>query len=284
MQHRYEHRLLEEAEAGRKFLQQLRKPHDNDVELDEEINLDYLANGKEKKVSLRASLERLIEEYLRKITADSYEFEIESRQRRHSHNISIIDMLVAATDAANSAITSETARGSLPTIDETIFEDDDYDADNSREDVVNDSGEESGDNNQDNFDDGGRDNVERNDYDDDDDNVGQSGSGASEDTIVIDEDDNNDVVVVQRDDDIATNDVERIELGSRKINASSNGRKGHEELRSSKKKTKNRKDNVPEPCFDNKRRISHLDKIELENSLKNLTEREFNIRNLLNYR
>lgn len=303
MQHRYEHRLLEEAEAGRKFLQQLRKPHDNDIELDEPIDLDYLANGKEKKVSLRASLERLIEEYLRKITADSDEYEIESRQRRHSHNMSIIDMLIAATAASYSSAagttttTFDSALGTLP----TIFEDDEYDDDEEEEDDNVgriDGGEMSGDDN----------------INEDDENVAQSGSGASQDNVDSNEegrDGNENVVVINGDGDdnddensnednddevIVENDVERIELGSRKINVTSthgHGRKGsatksssdHEALRSGgKKKSKNRKNNVPAPCFDNKRRIAHLDKIELESSLRNLTDREFNIRNLLNYR
>lgn len=258
MQHRYEHRLFEEAEAGRKFLQELRKPHDNDVELDEAFNLDmtadYHVDGKEKKVSLRSSLERLIEEYLRKITAESEEFEIESRQRRHSHNITIIDVLP----------TNDTARGTAPILHETIFEDDDYD--------------QSGDDNQ--------------GYDDEED-VAQSGSGAH-----ITANSNDDVGVVissaSADDDVddivgremgAENSVERIELGSQKINASSAAASGdHEQYREGKQKAKGRKETAASACFANRRRISHLDKIELESSLKNLTVKEFNIRNLLNYR
>lgn len=248
MQHRYEHRLLEEAEAGRKFLQELRKPHDNDVELDEGFSLDmtadYVANGKEKKVSLRASLERLIEEYLRKITTDNDEYEIESRQRRHSHNITIIDILP----------TNDSASGTNPTIHETIFEDDDNDDDGNDEDDFGESVGSGG--NQDDFDD-----------------AVLSGNGANED---------DDELVISGDDDIDANDVERIELGTQKINVTS-GSGDHEEMRS-RKKAKNRKGYVPQACFENKRRISHLDKIELENSLKNLSQREFNIRNLLNYR
>lgn len=53
---------------------------------------------------------------------------------------------------------------------------------------------------------------------------------------------------------------------------------------SSKEKVNRRKKLIPGNCDIMRRRIGTLDKIEIEQALRNLTNTEFNIRKLLNYR
>lgn len=78
----------QETQAGRKFLQTLRK-HDDEIENNDETKKNYeKINPIEKKDNLRASLERLIVEYLKKLTSDDREsFEDNPRNRRNLNNL-----------------------------------------------------------------------------------------------------------------------------------------------------------------------------------------------------
>lgn len=239
MHHRYENRLHGEAEAGRRFLQELRKPHNNDAELDEEFDLetslDYLSSGKEKRFSLRASLEKLIEQYLRKITPDRNEINdagYDSRKRRSSEqNVTIITGDISVNE------TWDGFSGSGDQYSEEIHDDDEFES------VL------------DQYDSRNNDGVSEEEY-------------AEVNTERYQE----------------NNLVEKIELGSRNINTSEVNTEENksEEMKLRAKNGKHQK--IPAVCLNNKRRVSHLDKLELDHSLQNHSDTEYNIRNLLNYR
>lgn len=237
MHHRYENRLHGEAEAGRRFLQELRKPHNNDAELDDEFDLetslDYLSSGKEKRFSLRASLEKLIEQYLRKITPDRNDIDdgagYDSRKRRSSsdQNVTIITGDISVNETWDGF--SGSGDGGDQYDEEETHDDDEFES------VLD-------------------------QYD------SRNNDGVSEEEYAEVNTEKNDLL------------VEKIELGSRNINTSDTS----EEMKLRVKNGKHQK--IPAVCLNNKRRVSHLDKLELDHSLQNHSDTEYNIRNLLNYR
>lgn len=86
------HRLLE-TEAGRKFLQALRERHEEDEEIEPQVQASSLLGSvyrrdsiKEKRTKLRASLEELIVEYLRSLAPESDDLLVE-RERRYKREI-----------------------------------------------------------------------------------------------------------------------------------------------------------------------------------------------------
>lgn len=118
-------------------------------------------------------------------------------------------------------------------------------------------------------------NDNNNDYSEEEEEFKEENLGITESSNNEVYDDENEVVV-----------IERVEIGSRKINASekisdNESINKSEELKRNKGE-KNKK--FPSICLKNRRRVSHLDKLELDTALKNTTDSEFNIRNLLNYR
>lgn len=226
-----------EAEAGRRFLQELRKPHNNDAELDDEFDLetslDYLSSGKEKRFSLRASLEKLIEQYLRKITPDRNDIDdgagYDSRKRRSSsdQNVTIITGDISVNETWDGF--SGSGDGGDQYDEEETHDDDEFES------VLD-------------------------QYD------SRNNDGVSEEEYAEVNTEKNDLL------------VEKIELGSRNINTSDTS----EEMKLRVKNGKHQK--IPAACLNNKRRVSHLDKLELDHSLQNHSDTEYNIRNLLNYR
>lgn len=240
MHHRYENRLHGEAEAGRRFLQELRKPHNSDAELDEEFDLetslDYLPSGKEKRFSLRASLEKLIEQYLRKITPDRNDIDdtgYDSRKRRSSdQNVTIITGDISVNK------TWDGFSGSGDQYSEEINDDDEFES------VL------------DQYDSRNNDGVSEEEYTEVNTEMNRKNEGMAE----------------------------KVELGSRHINTSDVNRdeSKSEEMKLRVKNGKQQK--FPAVCLNNRRRVSHLDKLELDHSLQNHSDTEYNIRNLLNYR
>lgn len=231
LHHRYENRLHGEAEAGRRFLQELRKPHNNDVELDDEFDLesslDYLSSGKEKRFSLRASLEKLIEQYLRKITPDRNDIDdagFDSRKRRSmDQNVTVITGDISLNDTWDGFSGS----GDIDTYSEDIHDDNEFES------VLD-------------------------QYD------SRNNDGKSEEEYTDAE---------------GQNVVEKIEISSRNINTSDTSTEANKS-----EKLRGKPQKIPTVCLKNRRRVSHLDKLELDHSLQNHSDTEYNIRNLLNYR
>lgn len=100
----------QETQAGRKFLQTLRK-HDDEIENNDETirnsNYDKI-DPIEKKDNLRASLERLIVEYLKKLTSDDREsFEDNPRNRRNLNNLTSLVPVKSDSENLNNKTDSE---------------------------------------------------------------------------------------------------------------------------------------------------------------------------------
>lgn len=95
------HHRLSETEAGRRFLETLRQRHDEDEELEVESKRRFFPEEKlhrdelkRKRMTLRASLEEMIEEYLRGIAPESDHFSNEyiNRKKRNKRNVTISEL------------------------------------------------------------------------------------------------------------------------------------------------------------------------------------------------
>jgi hypothetical protein len=209
--HKLDPQLVQQTEAGRRFLETLRQTHANQQESSDyeeqttknsqkkgaiQSDVETIIPPKEKRNSLRASLERMIVKYLRKITSDEdddVEDASERRNRRNLNNSTLFDSSAVVVDdmASSEKETSENSKSHVSELKNN---------DNSDDDEENDE-----------------------------------------------------------------------ENGSSDENIDGN-------------KIKNSMWNGNLMCSEKKRRITQLDRFELEKSIENEMDNEINIRNVLNYR
>ncbi|XP_058447823.1 uncharacterized protein LOC131428140 isoform X2 [Malaya genurostris] len=233
---------LEEKEAGQRFLQTLRRNHENKRLLEEtspSVGAVQVANGavnarttKDKRSSLRNTLEHLIVRYLRRITSSGEDEEgdesggFESSSARYRRQVAMVDGNETSNGARNEALHSS--------VEITLLTND---TDGENGSVLSDISGSIGSPSTDGIIKGVVESV----------NVPSS-------TFVSSVDERNSQI------------VEASDVGEEQSGKERN------------RKTKSRE------CTSIRKRVSQLDKIEFEKSLRNDSFREYNIRNALNYR
>uniref|UniRef100_A0A182MUU7 Uncharacterized protein n=1 Tax=Anopheles culicifacies TaxID=139723 RepID=A0A182MUU7_9DIPT len=326
--------ILEETEAGRRFLATLRRNHERELEASDgpgtrELTADGVHRregatvvaarslAKDKRSSLRATLEHLIVRYLRRLTSDDDAdgddgdepggYEVAARYRRQSLPAADSGGAVSAVPDATTP-SNPPATGFSNSMEITLLTNDtDTNLTESWEDERDQWGVERVPNNQqlpDSALTAGAGAMEPQAYGTDaaEEGYGSSGSlvsglvsgtGQVADGASVDQRTDNDRLVRgdsatgANGDSVFRDNGDEVEynLPIGRVPTGTNGPGGQMgELRQQKKQQKPKTAEQHSECGSVRKRVSQLDRFELERSMRNGSFREYNIRNALNYR
>jgi hypothetical protein len=127
--------LVQQTEAGRRFLEALRQQDLIEEKVSPPPNVEPVITAKEKRTSMRASLERLIVKYLRKITSDTDDDMEDASERRNRRNLNNATQFTFGDDIAKmrDRVIDKTNGDTLSEDEYESAEDDDVEAEDEAE-------------------------------------------------------------------------------------------------------------------------------------------------------